>query len=96
MKTFYDIIFLFYFVSHIFITALFDSQLLFPTWLFPTAVSFRCNGAWTVYIGRLVSCRTWTIRTVCGLFTEFSEATNAYSTGGISKHRLSPYTAYCL
>jgi len=39
MKSFAEIVFLLYFVSHIFITVLFDSQLLLPAWLYPTAVS---------------------------------------------------------
>jgi len=41
MKTFMDIIFFLYFVSHIFITMLFDSQLLLPSWIYPTSVRFR-------------------------------------------------------
>ena len=42
MKTFMDMIFFLYFVSHIFITMLLDSQLLLPSWIYPTAVRLRC------------------------------------------------------
>ena len=48
MKTVAEIIFLLYFVSHIFITVLFDSQLLLPKWLYPTAVSFYSRTAVTI------------------------------------------------
>jgi len=41
MKKFAEIIFLLYFISHIFITVLFDSQLVLPTWIYPVAVNFK-------------------------------------------------------
>jgi len=40
MRSFAEVIFLLYFVSHIFITTLFDSQFLLPKWLYPSVVSF--------------------------------------------------------
>jgi len=43
MKTLAEIIFLLYFVSHIFITALFDSHVVLPKWLYPTAVSLSVD-----------------------------------------------------